>query len=103
MCQAALIVCDRQHQRVSHRAAQCLHVAPMVHGCISLRDIIAPHLNQKWKMCGMYGVEETGRCVGKNRDSGVSEQLLPTSAPEAVITCMAAGNAQLSEPQFSDL
>lgn len=30
--------------------------------------------------CGIYGVEETGKCTGKNMDSGVSEKLLPTSA-----------------------
>ena len=47
-----------------------LGAAPLAHGFIPLRDIIDPHGNGKWEVCG---VEETGKCVGKNMDSGVTE------------------------------
>lgn len=92
------MACDRWHQRdVPTGLLNVLCVELVACDYISVRDITTPHLNQKWKMCGIYGVEETGKCFGKNVDPGVSGKLLPHSAPQL------QAPPWLSEPQFFDL
>lgn len=75
------IAYSRWHQRaVPTRLPNVLCAAPAVHGVTTLRDTIAPHLNQKGESFGLCVMEKTRKCIGKNTDSGVSEKLLPASA-----------------------